>query len=352
MRIMMRRMSATRGTWLAVVCALATLEVAGLTAQIVPTIRALTEPWPEPVVVDGIEIVPVQKDVYFLAGGGGNVVIAVSDQGVTMVDAGAAGQAARLQAAVRRITRRPLRLLVNTSSDPDHVGGNGDMVAFAGGAITGQIGQDRPAHFGTAFVAHENSYLRMLKGTPSMPPLTGAALPVSSFFTARKDLFSSGQPVQLFAPAPAHTDGDLFVFFRSADVIAAGDIFRTDRYPMVDLSRGGSIDGVIDALNAIVELTVPERNQMGGTRVVPGHGRLANESDVVDYRDMLTIIRDRVQAMVEKGNTLAQIQAANLALEYDGTYGRASEWSGAMFLESVYNSLAARRATTEGGKTR
>jgi len=121
---------------------------------------------------------------------------------------------------------------------------------------------------------------------------------------------------------------------------------------MVDLSRGGSIDGLIEALNKIVELTVPERNQMGGTRVVPGHGRLANESDVVDYRDLLTIIRDRVKAMVEKGNTLAQVQAANVALEYDGTYGRNPEWSSAMFIEAVYNSLAAKKATTEGGTTR
>jgi len=349
---MNRRMWAPPATWLAAVCALSTFGIAGPAAQVVPIIRALNEPWPERVIVDAIEIVPVQKDVYFLAGGGGNVVVAVSDQGVTIVDAGAPGQAAKLQAAVRRITRRPVRLLVNTSSDLDHIGGNGDMVTFAGGPITGQIGQDRPASFGTAFVAHENSYLRMLKGTPSMPPLTGNALPGSTFFTARKDLFSSGQPVQLFAPAPAHTDGDLFVFFRSADVIAAGDIFRTDRYPMVDLSRGGSIDGLIEALNKIVELTVPERNQMGGTRVVPGHGRLANESDVVDYRDLLTIIRDRVKAMVEKGNTLAQVQAANVALEYDGTYGRNPEWSSAMFIEAVYNSLAAKKATTEGGTTR
>jgi cyclase len=340
----------SRATWVAAVCALSALGLAGPAAQVVPAVRALNEPWPEPLVVDGIEIAPVQKDVYVLAGGGGNVVIGVSEQGVTMVDAGAPGQAAQLQAAVRRITRWPLRLLVNTTADLDHIGGNGDMVTFAGGTITGQIGQARPAHFGTAFVAHENSYLRMMKGTSQFPPLTGAALPTSTFFMARKDLFASGQSVQVFSAPAAHTDGDVFVFFRSSDVIAAGDVFRTDRYPMVDLLRGGSIDGVIAALNHIVELTVPERNQMGGTRVVPGHGRLANESDVVDYRDMLTIIRDRVEGLIAKGSTLAQIRAANVALEYDGLYGRAPEWTGAMFLEAVYNSLAAKPANAEGGR--
>ena len=146
-------------------------------------------------------------------------------------------------------------------------------------------------------------------------------LPASTFFTPRKDLFSNGEPVQLISQPNAHTDGDILVFFRKSDVVATGDVFVTTSYPVIDTARGGSVQGVIDALNAIIELTVPERNQMGGTRVIPGHGRICNEADVVDYRDMVTIIRDRVQEMARKGMTVQQIKAARPSLEYDGIYG-------------------------------
>jgi cyclase len=142
----------------------------------------------------------------------------------------------------------------------------------------------------------------------------------------------------------AHTDGDILVFFRKSDVVVAGDVFVTTSYPVVDTSRGGSVQGVIDALNAIIELTVPERNQMGGTRVIPGHGRICNEADVVDYRDMVTIIRDRVQEMARKGMTLQQIRAARPSLEYDGIYGATTgEWTADMFIETVYREVSRRK---------
>ena len=161
----------------------------------------------------------------------------------------------------------------------------------------------------------------MSTGSRGVPPLTGDGLPASTFFTPRKDLFSNGEPVQLISQPNAHTDGDILVFFRKSDVVATGDVFVTTSYPVIDTARGGSVQGVIDALNAIIELTVPERNQMGGTRVIPGHGRICNEADVVDYRDMVTIIRDRVQEMARKGMTVQQVKAARPSLEYDGIYG-------------------------------
>jgi glyoxylase-like metal-dependent hydrolase (beta-lactamase superfamily II) len=140
--------------------------------------------------------------------------------------------------------------------------------------------------------------------------------------------------------AEAHTDGDVMVFFRRADVLSSGDVFVTASYPVIDASRGGSVQGEIDALNAIIDLTVPERNQMGGTRVIPGHGRICNEADVVDYRDMVTIIRDRVRDMAKKGMTLQQVRAARPSLEYDGIYGTTTgQWTTDMFLEAIFKDV-------------
>jgi glyoxylase-like metal-dependent hydrolase (beta-lactamase superfamily II) len=124
------------------------------------------------------------------------------------------------------------------------------------------------------------------------------------------------------------------VLFRRSDVLSVGDLFTPDRFPMIDQQRGGSVQGLVDALNRILLLAVPERLQDGGTRVIPGHGRLCNEADVVEYRDMVTIVRDRIQDSIRKGMTLDQVKASRPTLDYDGAYGDA-----AAFIESVYNSL-------------
>jgi|SRR5688572_8943330 len=309
--------------------------------QQVPTVRALADGWPETVKVDGVEIVHVQKNVYMLVGAGANVTIQHGDEGVVLVDSGAAGQTERLLAAIRHLTRKPIRYLVNTGADPDHIGGNGEIVKVAGARLpnTGRAG-GAPSNAGTSVIAHENTSNRMIAGSPLLPPLTGEALPESTFFTPRKDIFANGEPIQLLFQPAAHTDGDLFVFFRGSDVVSAGEIYRTDSYPVIDASRGGSIQGVLAALNTLLEITVPERNQMGGTRVVPAYGRVSNEADVVEYRDMLTIIRDRVQGMAARGMTVDQVKAARPTLEYDGLYGKRKEWTGEMFLEAVYRDLS------------
>lgn len=313
-------------------------------AQEVPTWRALKTPWPERVVIDGVEVVHVQKNVYMLVGAGANVTVQHGDEGVVIVDSGSPGQTSRLLSAIRHLTRKPIRYLINTGPDPDHIGGNAEIVKVAGARLpnTARAG-GALSNVGTSVVAHENAYKRMLVGSPPLPPLSGEALPESTFFTPRKDIFANGEPIQLFFQPNAHTDGDLFVFFRGSDVVSAGEIYRTDSYPVVDASRGGSMHGVIAALNRLLEITVPERNQMGGTRVVPAYGRVSNEADVVEYRDMLTIIRDRVQAMVDRGMTLDQVKAARPTLEYDGMYGKRSDWTGEMFLEAVYRDLSQQR---------
>jgi cyclase len=312
-------------------------------AQQPVTTIPLTPPVP-PLVVDGLEVLPVQGGVHMIAGAGANVAVQIGDDGAFVVDTGGAGQGQRVLSAVNRLTSRPVRFLVNTNADHDHVAGNDVIVKSQrgtrgprpGGGGGGAPGQN----VGVVSVAHENAYNRMSTGGPGVPPLTGDALPASTFFTPRKDLFANGEPVQLISQANAHTDGDILVFFRKSDVVVTGDVFITTSYPIIDVSHGGSVQGVIDALNAIIELTVPERNQMGGTRVIPGHGRICNEADVVDYRDMVTIVRDRVQEMVTKGMTLQQVKAARPSLEYDGIYGAATGNSTTeMFLETVFKEV-------------
>ena len=313
-------------------------------AQQPVTTVPLTRPTP-PVIVEGLEILPVQGNVHMIVGAGANVGVQIGDEGVFVVDTGGPGQGQRLLSAVSRLTNRPVRFLVNTNADGDHISGNevivksqrGTRGPSPGGGGGGAQGQN----VGVVSVAHENAFNRMSTGSNGVPPLTGDGLPASTFFTPRKDLFSNGEPVQLITQPSAHTDGDILVFFRKSDVVVTGDVFVTTSYPVVDTSRGGSVQGVIDALNAIIELTVPERNQMGGTRVIPGHGRICNEADVVEYRDMVTIIRDRVQEMARKGMTVQQVKAARPSLEYDGIYGATTgNWTTDMFLETVFREVS------------
>jgi glyoxylase-like metal-dependent hydrolase (beta-lactamase superfamily II) len=329
---------------LVVAAALGSVALVSLRAQQPVMTVPLTPPSP-PIVVDGLEVLPVQGNLHMIAGAGGNVAVQIGDEGPLLVDSGGAGQGQRVMAAVSRLTSRPIRFLVNTSDDGDHIAGNevvvtsqrgtrGPRPAGAGG------GNAQGQNVGVVSVAHENAFNRMSTGSKGVPALTGDALPTSTFFTPRKDLFSNGEPVQLIAQPRAHTDGDVIVFFRKSDVVVTGDVFVTTSYPVIDTSRGGSVQGVIDALNAIIELTVPERNQMGGTRVIPGHGRICNEADVVDYRDMVTIIRDRVQEMAGKKMTIQQVKAARPSLEYDGIYGATSgAWTTDMFLDAVYREV-------------
>jgi glyoxylase-like metal-dependent hydrolase (beta-lactamase superfamily II) len=176
-------------------------------------------------------------------------------------------------------------------------------------------------------------------------PAPVALWPTDAFGAAKKTLFVTGEPIEILHQPAAHTDGDVMVFFRKSDVVAAGDVFVLDSYPVIDVKRGGTLQGVIDALNRLVDIAVPEYNAMGGTRIVPGHGRICNEIDVVEYRDMITIIRDRIAQLVAEGKTLAQVNAAGVTLEYDGVYGTSSgAWTTDMFIAAAYAELSATAA--------
>ena len=326
-----------------VLIAMAALAAPPIVSGQQPVTTVSLEPPPPPLVVDGVEVLKVQGQVYMLAGDGPNVAVDVGDEGVLVVDSGQATYTPKILAAIRTLTTKPIRNLVNTSGDVDRVAGN-ELIVKTGGVrlLTGQVGGGNAGgqNVGVATIAHENAFNLMVLAPPGGAGVTGDGLPTSTFFTPKKDIFASGESIALLHQPAAHTSGDLFVYFRKSDVVATGDIFIPHSYPRIDTAHGGTVNGVIDGLNALLDITVPERNMMGGTRIIPGRGRICNEAEVVDYRDMVTIIRDRVAEMVKKGMTLPQVRAARPSLEYDGYYGAtAGPWTTDRFIEAVYRTV-------------
>jgi glyoxylase-like metal-dependent hydrolase (beta-lactamase superfamily II) len=290
---------------------------------------------------DNIAVMPVQGGVSMIVGAGGNIAAQVGDQGVLLVDSGAASMTRKLLAEVSKLSVKPIRYVVNTSIDADHTGGN-EAIANLNGSITSLPIQNTPGASLTQsaqILAHDNVYSRMsARNGPNAAP--SAAWPTESFINDEKELYFNGEAVRIYHPKPGHTDGDSIVYFRKSDVIAAGDLFTVDTYPVIDAKLGGSLQGVIDGLNMILEIAVPAHHEEGGTMVIPGHGRLCDEADVVEYRDMVVIVKDRVQAMIKKGMTLEQVKGARPTLDYDPLYGSLSgPWTTDMFIEAVYKSL-------------
>src|SRR5437879_1747013 len=296
-----------------------------------------------------MHVLHVQGNVYMLVGAVGNITVQVGNDGVLMVDTGAAEMTDQVLASIKQlakpITNRPIRYIINTHFHPDHTGGN-EKLRAAGATITGGnvAGNISDATEGAAVFAHENVMKRMSAPTGSQAPRAPGAWPTDTYFGDRKEVFFNGEAIQLFHPNSAHTDGDSIVFFRRSDVVSTGDIFMTTNYPIVDLQNGGSINGIIDALNFILDITIPAEKQEGGTMVIPGPGRLGDEADVVEYRDMVTIIRDRIQDMIKKGMTLEQVKAAKPTRDYDPIYGSTTGfWTTDMFVEAVYKSLSTKK---------
>ena len=277
-----------------------------------------------------------------LTGAGGNVAVLVFNEGITLVDSGRTDMSDKLLTAVRTLSPLPIRYIINTSVDPDHTGGN-EKLGAAGGQITGGnvAGQVADAAEGAEIIAHENVLDRMT--APSVkPPVPVRMTPGTTYHVEHLKLstFYHGDGIELFSAPAAHTDGDSLVYFRRNDVLVTGDVFNTDRYPVIDVEKGGSINGEIDALNHILDIAFPDFRLEGGTLVVPGHGRLCDSADVAYYRDMVTILRDRVQDMVKKGMTVEQVKASRPTRDYDGLYGSNRAGTPDMFVESVYKSLA------------
>ena len=293
-----------------------------------------------------VHILPVRGNVYMLVGAGANVTVQAGEDGVLLVDTGLAPMSERLLAAIKGISDKPIRYIIDTDMDPDHVGGNEGIAragsTIAGGNVVGDIGTS--AGNQATVVAFQAVLDRMSAPTGQQAPTPQGAWPTETYTTAERKLFFNGEGIEMIHVPEAHTDGDTMVFFRRSDVISTGDIFVTTGYPFVDLDRGGNIQGVIAGLNRIIEQAIPEDLQEGGTLVVPGHGRLCDVADVVFYQEMVTIIRDRVQDMVNKGMTLEQVKAARPTLDYDPRYGRdTGSWTTDMFVKAVYKSLSAKK---------
>jgi glyoxylase-like metal-dependent hydrolase (beta-lactamase superfamily II) len=282
----------------------------------------------------------VQGNVWMLHGGGVNAAVQIGDEGVLVVDTMTAGLADKLVAEVKKLAGdKPIRWVVNTQLDQDHTGGNAKVAAagqsIIAGNFAGQAGQASANY--AKVLTHENVEARLGKVQPALPTY---AMPTDTFFTDEFELHFNGEAIQFIHVPNAHTDGDIMVFFRKSDVLVAGDVFNTVTFPVVDLEDGGSLNGVVKSLNQILDITVPEDKQEGGTYVIPGHGRLTDEADVVEYRDMMTIVRDRIQNAIDKGMTVQQVKAARLLRDYEGRYGApGGPGSADVFVETAYKSL-------------
>src|SRR5438045_2935989 len=231
---------------------------------------------------------------------------------------------------------RPIRYIVNTSAAAEHAGGNEKIAAagfFPRGASFGAAVEGIGRH--ASIFAHENVQNR-LSSAPA------AAQPTDTFFDEFQKLpeYFNGEAVILYSAPAANTDGDSFVYFRHSEVIAAGNLLSSISYPVIDVEKGGGIQGVINGLNQILDLAVAEYRAQGGTWIIPGRGRLSDTADVASYRNMLQMIQDRVQDLIKKGMTLEQVKAAHATMDFDGRYGsNTGSWTTDMFIEAVYRSL-------------
>jgi len=291
-----------------------------------------------------VEVLPVQGKVYVIIGAGSNITVQSGDDGVLMVDTGLSAMTPKVLAALKTITTRPLRYIVNTTEFDEYVGGNsaiadtGEIIPFRAPDYT--AGPQGALDITRASVISYYTLLHRVAGPAGKAPrIPEDGWPDNTYSIPQKRLYFNDEPV-IITHIPSNTDSNSVVLFRKSDVVSAGGLLDLTTYPVIDVSAGGSIQAIVDGLNRLIDITVPASHAGGGTLVVPGHGRIADHAEVVYYRDMTTIIRDRVEDMVKKGMTLAQVKAARPSRDYDARYGKQTgPWTTDMFVEAVYQSL-------------
>ena len=296
-----------------------------------------------------LQVLQLRPNFYMIAGAGGNIGFQVGEDGVVVVDSGSASSADAVVAAIKKVTKQPIRYVINTSPDPDHVGGNAAVSKAGQTLFTQGGGAGIGADFlggGASILAVEQVLTRMSRATGQPSPFPVAAWPTETFREPRKYMYLNGEGIEVFHQPAAHSDGDAIVFFRRSDVVMAGDVLDTTRFPSVDTAKGGSIGGEIAALQKLVDTAIPSVpivSREEGTLVIPGHGRVCDQLDVVEYRDMVAIIRDRIADLKKRGLALEQIKAASPARGYIRRYGSdIGSRTTNNFVEAVYGTLGER----------
>jgi cyclase len=296
----------------------------------------------------GLDVVKVRKNFYMIAGAGGNIGVQIGSDGVVLVNSGAASATDQVLAALKKLTDLPIRYIINVDAGADFVGGNEKLSRSGYTIFTNALGNaatvQAMTNGGGASILSHDSVLRRMSGNAKEAYSSGA-WPTEAFFTPRKALRMNDEGIEVLYQPKAHSDADSFVMFRGSDVVVTGDVMDITRFPVIDLAHGGTIQGEIEALNRLIDLTIaptPFIYKDVGTYVVPGHGRLCEQMEVVDYRDMVVTIRDAVADLIAQKKTLEQIKAARPALAYETRYGsKSGTWTTDMFIEAVHKSLTA-----------
>jgi cyclase len=312
----------------------------------------------------GMEVLQVRPNFYLIASAAGNIGVQIGPDGVLLVNTGTEDASREVLAAIQKLTKESIRYIINTNPDVDLAGGN-RALSKAGlrlGALPVRAGTEPGADDAAFIMAHENTLERMMS-TSSFP---SDSWPGETFDGRRKAMSFNGEGVEVLHLPAAHTDGDTVVLFRGSDVVVAGHILDADRFPVIDLARGGSIQGEIDALNRLIELAIPAGPYLGapigaistgvaalpgGTEVLTGRGRIYRQIDVVAYRDMVVIIADTIQHMINEKMTLEQIKAAEPAKAWAPEFGATSgPWTTNDFVEAIYKSLTSQKQQPPSGR--
>jgi glyoxylase-like metal-dependent hydrolase (beta-lactamase superfamily II) len=267
-----------------------------------------------------IETIKVADGIYMLLGSGGNIGISAGEDGILLVDTQFSELMEKIKSAIAEINKGPIRIVLNTNWHYDHAYGNEPL-----------------GKSGALIVAHENSRMRMISEqhfpdfNMNIPAFPKDALPVVTFKDSLT-LHFNGDEVQVIHIENAHSDADIVIFFRKANVIHTGDLYFTVLYPFIDISHGGSIDGMIAAAERIIGMT--DEN----TKIIPGHGPLSNREELTKYRDMLVTVRDRIKSQIKEGKTLEEILASKPTSDFDKEQIKAIPPE--MFVRIIYNDLA------------